>query len=152
MSRGVLFGIPAATVPPPPPPPPPPAGFTDLADIHVSAVSAGEVLEIGVPVSTSAYTSIASARINASIMAQVDNVVLDRQGFVRWFMLSAIVSAPGIYRLAVSSSVETADPVEFSDGTPTYLSFTTIVDTSTSAHPNQDLSSTNAIATTICRT
>jgi hypothetical protein len=98
-------------------PPPPPAGFTNIAQMTVSnAPPGGGNVELGVPLSQAQnITAIGSVRVDG-VTAQADNVHKDRDGYVRWFMLSAGPIANGSGKvISVSPTAETASPVPFND-------------------------------------
>lgn len=105
-------------VPPPPPtvpiplPPDPPVvvgdGLTAVARIRVPA--AGRV-RAGVAVAPGLFAGAPGmVRVGSHAVAQADNAVIDRQGWLRWFLLSAIVPA-GDVAIAIGAAAETAAPV-----------------------------------------
>lgn len=118
---------PSPPVPPPPPPPeptptptptpaptptptPPPTGtYIDVA--RVVASGAG-IIEVGVPVKAGVLREARSVR-QGGWQAQCDNAVKDLDGWVRWFLLTAIAPASGSYVVAVSGEAPTFEPFEF---------------------------------------
>ena len=108
---------PAPPAPQPEPPPPVPLppdptvavgdGLTAVARLRVPA--AGRI-RAGVAVAPGLFVGAPGrVRVNGG-MAQADNAVIDRAGWLRWFLLSAIVPE-GEFAIAIGAAAETAAPV-----------------------------------------
>lgn len=110
-----------------------PAGFVDIAELRVGP-SGGNV-DLGVPVRSGLISgTIRSVRLNGSIVAQADRGTTDRDGYARWFHLSASqLSANTTYTVSASTDAEAASPVTFSDVAATTITANGGTFTSTAA-------------------
>lgn len=103
----VVVPPPVESPPPPPPPPEPPP--TDLLPVAGLTVPLAGRVRVGVAVAPGVAKALGRVRVG-DIEAQADNPVFDRDGWLRWFLLSAILPA-GTHRIAISPTAQTSAPV-----------------------------------------